>query len=59
MSADFKLENGMHLHLVGVGGSGISAIANVLLDRGYVVSGSDLQENEVVESLRERGAVVN
>ncbi|MFN2206067.1 MAG: UDP-N-acetylmuramate--L-alanine ligase [Candidatus Promineifilaceae bacterium] len=59
MSADFKLENGMHMHLVGVGGSGISAIANVLLDRGYIVSGSDLQENEVVESLRERGAVVN
>lgn len=46
------------MHLVGVGGSGISAIANVLLDRGFSVSGSDLQENEIVELLRERGANV-
>ncbi len=58
MNADFELMDGMHLHLVGVGGSGISAIANVLLDRGYTVSGSDLQENEIVESLRDRGAAV-
>ena len=48
----------MHLHLVGIGGSGMSAIAHVLLERGYVVSGSDLLENESVEMLRERGAVV-
>ena len=54
----FTLSDGMHLHLVGVGGSGMSAIANVLLDRGFTISGSDLQENETVEALRERGANV-
>lgn len=58
MTVDFELKEGMHLHLVGVGGSGISAIASVLLDRGYEISGSDLQENEIIESLRDRGAVV-
>ncbi len=54
----FELRDGMHLHLVGVGGSGMSAIAHVLLDRGYPVSGSDLQENEIIGSLQERGANV-
>lgn len=54
----FELRDGFRLHLVGVGGSGMSAIAHVLLDRGFEVSGSDLQENETINSLRERGATV-
>jgi UDP-N-acetylmuramate--alanine ligase len=54
----FELSEGTRLHLVGVGGSGMSAIALVLLDRGFEVTGSDLQENEIVKSLRERGAIV-
>ena len=54
----FELSDGIRLHLVGVGGSGMSAIAHVLLDRGYEVSGSDLQENETTKVLQERGATV-
>jgi len=54
----FKLADGMHLHLVGIGGSGMSAIARVLLDRGYRVSGSDQVENRQTAALQEAGATV-
>ena len=52
------LRPGMHLHLVGIAGSGISAIAWVLLGRGYVVSGSDLQESELTAALAAEGATI-
>jgi len=55
---NFALQRGMHLHLVGIGGSGMSAIARVLLGRGFVVSGSDREENEQTDSLRKAGAKV-
>lgn len=48
----------LNLHLVGVGGSGMSAIAWVLLDRGFAVSGSDLQANDLTASLQAAGATV-
>jgi UDP-N-acetylmuramate--alanine ligase len=48
----------MHLHLVGIGGSGVSAIAKVLLGSGYTVSGSDIKRNSLTESLVESGATV-
>ena len=35
------------IHFVGIGGSGMSAIARVLLEQGYKVSGSDLSESEI------------
>ncbi len=35
-----------HIHMVGIGGTGMNGIAEVLLNLGYKVSGSDLQENE-------------
>ncbi|MFW5940803.1 MAG: UDP-N-acetylmuramate--L-alanine ligase [Chloroflexota bacterium] len=54
----FELLPGMHLHLVGIAGSGISAIAWVLLGRGYEVSGSDLRRNELTAALSEAGATV-
>jgi len=34
-----------HIHFVGIGGSGMSGIAEVLANLGYQVSGSDLSEN--------------
>lgn len=48
----------MHIHLVGIGGAGLSAIAHVLLGRGYRVSGSDLQANELTANLAQGGAVI-
>lgn len=45
-----------HIHLIGIGGSGLSAIAMVLLERGYRVSGSDRQESPQARRLQELGA---
>jgi UDP-N-acetylmuramate--alanine ligase len=46
------------VHFVGIGGSGMSGIAEVLLTLGYQVSGSDLADNAVTERLRSLGARV-
>ena len=46
------------IHFVGIGGSGMSGIAEVLLNLGYQVSGSDLAENAATERLRSLGAHV-
>jgi UDP-N-acetylmuramate--alanine ligase len=45
-----------HLHFVGIGGSGMSGIAEVLLNLGYRVSGSDLAESSTVKRLKSLGA---
>lgn len=47
-----------HLHFVGIGGTGMCGIAEVLLNLGYTVSGSDLALSPVTERLRSLGAVV-
>lgn len=57
-SLEFVLRPGMHLHLVGIGGAGISAIAQVLLGRGFVVSGSDVQANALTAVLQAAGATI-
>lgn len=46
------------IHFIGIGGSGMSAIAKVLLDMGYAVSGSDAQKSAVTAKLEQAGAVV-
>lgn len=40
-----------HIHFVGIGGSGMSGIAEVLINLGYKVSGSDLKQTEVTQRL--------
>jgi UDP-N-acetylmuramate--alanine ligase len=45
-----------HIHMVGIGGTGMNGIAEVLLNLGYGVSGSDLQENEATQRLVRLGA---
>ena len=45
-----------HIHFVGIGGSGMSGIAEVLLNLGYVVSGSDQKKSPVTERLAAQGA---
>ncbi len=41
---DFTMNSQKRVHFVGIGGYGMSAIARVLLDLGYQVSGSDVAE---------------
>lgn len=45
-----------NIHMVGIGGSGMGGIAEVLLNLGYTVSGSDLGENAVTRHLAAQGA---
>jgi len=47
-----------HIHFVGIGGSGMSGIAEVLLNLGYTISGSDLSENATTKRLAGMGARV-
>ncbi|HEY3122107.1 MAG TPA: UDP-N-acetylmuramate--L-alanine ligase [Vicinamibacteria bacterium] len=47
-----------HIHFVGIGGSGMSGIAEVLLNLGYTVSGSDLKRSAVTDRLQTLGARV-
>ncbi|PWG17338.1 UDP-N-acetylmuramate--L-alanine ligase [Salibaculum griseiflavum] len=46
------------IHFVGIGGIGMSGIAEVLLNHGYVVQGSDLKASKITERLKGLGALV-
>lgn len=46
------------VHMVGIGGAGMSGIARILLDRGGQVSGSDAKESRGIAALRARGAAI-
>ncbi|MBT8544519.1 UDP-N-acetylmuramate--L-alanine ligase [Polynucleobacter paneuropaeus] len=47
------------IHFIGIGGAGMSGIAEVLLNLGYQVSGSDLVENATTQRLKALGAVIH
>lgn len=46
------------IHLIGIGGISMSAIAEILLKHGYHVSGSDIKESNIIEKLRSHGAQI-
>jgi len=48
-----------HIHMVGIGGTGMSGIAEVLLNLGYKVSGTDIVESDVTQRLSRLGADVS
>lgn len=48
-----------HIHFIGIGGAGMSGIAQVLMGMGYQVSGSDLKESNITERLKLLGAEVH
>jgi len=48
-----------HIHFVGIGGIGMSGIAELLLNLGYTVSGSDLKSSDITERLRSLGGVIH
>ena len=47
-----------HIHFVGIGGIGMSGIAELLLNLGYKVSGSDLSSSSITEKLRNLGGII-
>ncbi len=46
------------VHLIGIGGSGMSGIAEVLINLGYVVSGSDIETSKTIEKIKSMGGKV-
>ncbi len=52
------LNNTKKFHFVGIGGVGMSAIAKVLLELGYEVSGSDISKSEIINKLENMGAQI-
>lgn len=55
---DIIIKNARHIHLVGIGGSGMCPIAQLLFSKGYVVSGSDNVESENTKKLKDLGVKV-
>ena len=51
--ADYKT-----IHCIGIGGIGLSAIAEILLSRGYNVTGSDMKESDITSALAGKGAKI-
>ena len=47
-----------HAHFIGIGGIGMSGIAEVLVTLGYTVRGSDVSDNANVKRLRDMGVTV-
>jgi UDP-N-acetylmuramate--alanine ligase len=48
----------LRVHFIGIGGIGVSALAQYYLAKGYKVSGSDLTSSEIIEALRKKGAKI-
>ncbi len=53
---DFNKPN--HVHFIGIGGISMSGLAEILLEEGFTVSGSDAHENELTDKLESHGAKV-
>ena len=50
---------GQHVHMIGIGGSSMSGLAEMLLKEGYTVTGSDNANSHAVERLRNMGIVIS
>ena len=46
------------LHFVGIGGIGMSGIAELLLNQGFKISGSDINDSKVIQNLKNKGAKI-
>lgn len=58
-SEDLSLDLNLPIHFIGIGGAGMSGIAEVLLTKGHVISGSDAHESETTQRLKNLGAQVH
>ena len=47
-----------HIHFIGIGGISMSGLAEILLERGFTVSGSDAHESELTDKLTAHGAKI-
>lgn len=58
ISFDINGSEHKHIHLIGIGGISMSAIAEMLLARGHHVSGSDMKDSKILNKLRTHGAQI-
>ena len=49
----------MKIHFIGIGGIGVSALAQYYLEKGYQISGSDLASSEITQALKKKGAQIS
>ena len=54
----FRIKEKTHIHFIGIGGIGMSGIAEILLKLGYKVQGSDLSKNDRTKSIESLGGNV-
>ena len=47
-----------NVHFIGIGGIGMSAIAEILYSKGFIVSGSDITDNIIIRRLKKKGIKV-
>ncbi len=52
------IETGSHLHFIGIGGIGVSAVARIALGKGHKVSGSDVRQSQLTDAMQDLGASV-
>jgi len=52
-------DHGKYVYFIGIGGAGMSAIARILINEGYIVSGSDIESSPVTYELGELGVRIN
>lgn len=52
------LTDAQHLHFIGIGGIGVSAVARIALGRGWKVSGSDVRQSQLTDAMQALGAHV-
>ena len=53
-----RKKTGKKVHFIGIGGAGMAPIAEILLERGIAVSGSDIGTNDCTRRLAEKGATI-
>ena len=56
---NFEKLLGSHVYFIGIGGISMSGIAEILLERGYIVSGSDMKNSDIIERLIKKGADIH
>lgn len=55
---DINIDDYSNVHFIGIGGISMSALAEILMDKGVSVSGSDSKESTMVKKLRKKGATI-
>jgi len=58
LSFDFLKDKSIKIHFIGIGGISMSGLAEILLEHGYKVSGSDMKASQKTESLARKGAEI-